>query len=167
MSANSLPRPSRPSIAPPTGPLPSLPVPKQRSSNVGPTTRASLLPGAANTRAVSSSSLPYRPTSKHLTSPDRCPVENRCARQSASVPFHNHPDMVGDRIQPVRCRRVRRLEETWSIGECRQYPRVKRLPGITALRSREALILEEREVYYRNHPYHPPVYSMEAQIPSQ
>ncbi|CBX90166.1 hypothetical protein IAQ61_001668 [Plenodomus lingam] len=69
MSANSLPRPSRPSIAPPTGPLPSLPVPKSRSSNAGPTTRNSLLPSPAAARAVSSSVLPYRVTPKHTTSP--------------------------------------------------------------------------------------------------
>jgi centromeric protein E len=148
MSANSLPRPSRPSIAPPTGPLPSLPVPKQRSSNVGPTTRASLLPGAANTRAVSSSSLPYRPTSKHLTSP--------------SVPSFP-PEAGAAGSLPVG----KSLRKTVSIGSFPQPPRHGGLPGITALRSREALILEEREVYYRNHPYHPPVYSMEAQIPSQ
>ncbi|EMD91157.1 hypothetical protein COCC4DRAFT_136316 [Bipolaris maydis ATCC 48331] len=61
MSGNSLPRPSRPSIAPPTGPLPSLPVAKSRNSNVGPTTaRSSLLPGATNNRTVSSSALPHR-----------------------------------------------------------------------------------------------------------
>ncbi|KAF1845661.1 kinesin-domain-containing protein [Cucurbitaria berberidis CBS 394.84] len=70
MSGNSLPRPSRPSIAPPTGPLPSLPVAKSRSSNASPAPRSSLLPSpAAASRAVSSSALPYRPSSRHTTSP--------------------------------------------------------------------------------------------------
>ncbi|CAI9634889.1 kinesin-domain-containing protein [Alternaria burnsii] len=112
MSANSLPRPSRPSIAPPTGPLPSLPVPKQRSSNVGPTTRASLLPGAANTRAVSSSSLPYRPTSKHLTSPSvpSFPPEAGAAgslpvgkslRKTVSIGSFPQPPRHGGRSNPT------------------------------------------------------------------
>ncbi|KAL6709673.1 Kinesin-like protein kip2 [Coniothyrium glycines] len=69
MSTNSLPRPSRPSIAPPTGPLPSLPVAKSRSSNIGPSSRSSLLPSPASAnRAVSSSAVP-RPGAKHVTSP--------------------------------------------------------------------------------------------------
>ncbi|KAF1929564.1 kinesin-domain-containing protein [Didymella exigua CBS 183.55] len=69
MSGNQLPRRS---IAPPTGPLPSLPVPKQRSSNVGPAslrTPSSGLPSPTN-RAVSYSNSPYRPgAAKHTTSP--------------------------------------------------------------------------------------------------
>jgi centromeric protein E len=73
MSANSLPRPSRPSIAPPTGPLPSLPVAKTRHSNIGAGQRipsTSLLPSpAVASRAVSSSALSYRPGSKHGNSP--------------------------------------------------------------------------------------------------
>jgi centromeric protein E len=73
MSGNSLPRPSRPSIAPPTGPLPSLPVAKTRHSNIGIAQRSSsssLLPSpAAASRAVSSSALPYRLGSKHGNSP--------------------------------------------------------------------------------------------------
>jgi centromeric protein E len=65
----TLPRPpaARPSIAPPTGPLPSLPMPKKsRVSNIGPTSRppSSLLPSPATARAVSSSVLPHRPASK-------------------------------------------------------------------------------------------------------
>lgn len=65
MSGNTLPRRS---VAPPTGPLPSLPLPKQRSSNVGPAslrTPSSGLPSP--NRAVST---PYRPgAAKHITSP--------------------------------------------------------------------------------------------------
>lgn len=68
MKNHSLPRPSRPSIAPPTGPLPSLPVAKSRVSNVGAASRVtqgSLLPAPATVnRAVSSSALPTRPTSR-------------------------------------------------------------------------------------------------------
>jgi hypothetical protein len=102
-----------------------------------------------------------------LVLPDRCPLESRCARQSASVPFHNHPDMGGGQIQPVRCRRVRRLAETWSIGECHQYPKVKRLLGIIASRSHEAPTSEEREACYQNHLCHLQVYLTEARILSQ
>ncbi|KAH4971519.1 hypothetical protein HBI18_015270 [Parastagonospora nodorum] len=72
MSGNSLPRPSRSSIAPPTGPLPSLPVAKTRHSNIGIAQRSnssSLLPSATAIRAVSSSALPCRPGSKHGNSP--------------------------------------------------------------------------------------------------
>jgi centromeric protein E len=72
MSGTTLPRPSRPSIAPPTGPLPSLPVAKTRHSNIGVAQRtpSSLLPSPATAnRAVSSSALPYRPGSKHANSP--------------------------------------------------------------------------------------------------
>ncbi|XPT02181.1 Kinesin-like protein kip2 [Ascochyta lentis] len=69
MSGNTLPRRS---IAPPTGPLPSLPVPKQRSSNASPAalrTPSSGLPSPSN-RAVSYSNAPYRPANaKHITSP--------------------------------------------------------------------------------------------------
>ncbi|KZM23223.1 Kinesin-like protein kip2 [Ascochyta rabiei] len=73
MSGNTLPRRS---IAPPTGPLPSLPVPKQRSSNVSPAalrTPSSGLPSGLSSpsnRAVSYSTSPYRPgNAKHITSP--------------------------------------------------------------------------------------------------
>jgi centromeric protein E len=73
MSGTTLPRPSRPSIAPPTGPLPSLPVAKTRHSNIGIAQRTpstSLLPSPATaSRAVSSSALPYRPGAKHANSP--------------------------------------------------------------------------------------------------
>lgn len=73
MSGNSLPRPSRPSIAPPTGPLPSLPVAKTRHSNIGVAQRSpsSLLPspGVASRAASSSSALSYRPGPRHGNSP--------------------------------------------------------------------------------------------------
>ncbi|KAF1836819.1 kinesin-domain-containing protein [Decorospora gaudefroyi] len=113
MSGNSLPRPSRPSIAPPTGPLPSLPVAKARSSNVGPATRASLLPGAAITsRAVSSSALPCRPSSKHLTSPSvpALPAESGSAgtlpvgkslRKTVSIGSFPQPPRHGGRSNPT------------------------------------------------------------------
>ncbi len=71
MTGNTLPRPARPSIAPPTGPLPSLPVPKQRTSNASPSgirTPSSGLPSPA-ARAVSHSVSPYRPSTKHAVSP--------------------------------------------------------------------------------------------------
>ncbi|KAF1996112.1 kinesin-domain-containing protein [Amniculicola lignicola CBS 123094] len=79
MSATTLPRPSRPSIAPPTGPLPSLPVAKSRVSNIGPASRtssASLLPSpTVAARAVSSSALPLRPSSKgHTNSASNVPT---------------------------------------------------------------------------------------------
>ncbi|KAF2683532.1 kinesin-domain-containing protein [Lentithecium fluviatile CBS 122367] len=68
MTNHSLPRPSRPSIAPPTGPLPSLPVAKSRSSNVSPASRTTLLPASGiASRAVSSSALPQRPIQKTHT----------------------------------------------------------------------------------------------------
>lgn len=116
MSANSLPRPSRPSIAPPTGPLPSLPVAKSRSSNVGPTTtRGSLLPGAANnSRAVSSSAVSYRPssTSKHLTSPSvaSLPADDsrgkvlpagKSLRKTVSIGSFPQPPRHGGRANPT------------------------------------------------------------------
>ncbi|KAE8866198.1 hypothetical protein PTNB29_03345 [Pyrenophora teres f. teres] len=116
MSANSLPRPSRPSIAPPTGPLPSLPVAKSRSSNVGPTTtRVSLLPGAANTsRAVSSSAVSTRQssTSKHLTSPSvaSLPADDsrgktlpagKSLRKTVSIGSFPQPPRHGGRANPT------------------------------------------------------------------
>ncbi|KAI8936053.1 hypothetical protein NX059_007554 [Plenodomus lindquistii] len=104
MSANSLPRPSRPSIAPPTGPLPSLPVPKSRSSNVGPTSRSSLLPSPATARAVSSSVLPYRVSPKHTTSP--------------SVPL-----LPADESQPGQLPPGKSLRKTVSIGAFPQPPK--------------------------------------------
>ncbi|KAL5121820.1 Kinesin-like protein kip2 [Pleosporales sp. CAS-2024a] len=73
MSGTTLPRPSRPSFAPPTGPLPSLPVAKTRHSNMGIAQRpssSSLLPSpSAANRAVSSSALSYRPASRHDNPP--------------------------------------------------------------------------------------------------
>lgn len=69
MSGNQLPRRT---IAPPTGPLPSLPVPKQRSANPtspGLRSQSSGLPSPSN-RAISYSNSPLRPASaKHVTSP--------------------------------------------------------------------------------------------------
>ncbi|KAF2134235.1 kinesin-domain-containing protein [Dothidotthia symphoricarpi CBS 119687] len=72
MSGNTLPRPSRPSIAPPSGPLPSLPVAKTRNSTAGPASRvpsSSFLPSAAASNRAVSSSPAYRPSPKHNTSP--------------------------------------------------------------------------------------------------
>ncbi|KAF2645456.1 kinesin-domain-containing protein, partial [Massarina eburnea CBS 473.64] len=78
MTNHSLPRPSRPSIAPPTGPLPSLPVPKSRVSTASPTPRASansLLPASADKRASSQSALPARPQSRaHASSSSHVPT---------------------------------------------------------------------------------------------
>lgn len=72
MSGNQLPRRT---VAPPTGPLPSLPVPKQRSATASPaglrtpSKPSSGLPSPSN-RAVSYSNSPYRPgPAKHITSP--------------------------------------------------------------------------------------------------
>ncbi|KAF2499681.1 kinesin-domain-containing protein [Lophium mytilinum] len=80
--ATTLPRPSRPSLNPPTGPLPSLPVPKSRKSSVGsinessvPSRRgsgASLLP--STTRALSSSALPQRPPRAQSSSTSNVPT---------------------------------------------------------------------------------------------
>jgi centromeric protein E len=73
MSTTTLPRPSRSSIAPPTGPLPSLPVAKTRHSNIGVAQRSpsgsfqSNPPAAI--RSVSSSVLPYKVGPRHGNSP--------------------------------------------------------------------------------------------------
>ncbi|KAF2842706.1 kinesin-domain-containing protein [Patellaria atrata CBS 101060] len=80
--ATTIPRPSRPSLNPPTGPLPSLPVPKSRKSTANvPTSPASsrapstsLLPTAASNRAVSSSALPTRPYKHHSNSTSNVPT---------------------------------------------------------------------------------------------
>jgi centromeric protein E len=105
MSGNSLPRPARPSIAPPTGPLPSLPVSKSRSSNIGAAPRGSLLPSAINTnRAVSSSALSYRPISKPLPSPSL-------------------PSLPGDDGSPGALPVGKSLRKTVSIGSFPQPPR--------------------------------------------
>jgi centromeric protein E len=105
MSGNTLPRPSRPSIAPPTGPLPSLPVAKSRSSNVGPASRSSLLPSAPTAnRAVSSSVLPQRSGPKHTTSP--------------SVPSLPANDSPAGALPPGKS-----LRKTVSIGSFPQPPR--------------------------------------------
>ncbi|KAF2749899.1 kinesin-domain-containing protein [Sporormia fimetaria CBS 119925] len=62
MSTTALPRPSRPSIAPPTGPLPSLPVAKSRLASPRPSPTSPLSsPKASPSRAFSSSALPQRP----------------------------------------------------------------------------------------------------------
>ncbi|KAF2474795.1 kinesin-domain-containing protein [Lindgomyces ingoldianus] len=88
----TLPRPSRPLIAPPTGPLPSLPVPKSRSSNVSPASArassASLLPSpAVSLRAVSSSALPQRPILKsHPNSTSNVPTLNTDASPAGPLP---------------------------------------------------------------------------------
>jgi centromeric protein E len=78
MSGTALPRPARSSIAPPTGPLPSLPVSKQRPSNIGsPSLRSPSTSSLANpaARAVSS---PYRPGPKYAASstPSSPPTEH-------------------------------------------------------------------------------------------
>ncbi|KAL5396797.1 hypothetical protein PMIN06_006581 [Paraphaeosphaeria minitans] len=90
MTSHALPRPSRPSIAPPTGPLPSLPVAKSRVSNVGSASRsssASLLPARANnTRAVSS---PQRPVTRgHTSSTSNVPtIPTLTATESSAGPL--------------------------------------------------------------------------------
>ena len=87
MATTTLPRPSRPSLNPPTGPLPSLPIPKSRKNSVGSTSgstdssrrgsSASLLPSIAAGRAVSSSALPQRPQQKtHSNSTSSVPTLN-------------------------------------------------------------------------------------------
>ncbi|KAF1949406.1 kinesin-domain-containing protein [Byssothecium circinans] len=76
MTNHSLPRPLRPSLAPPTGPLPSLPVAKSRVSTASPAARASpgsLLPSPAN-RAVSSSALTRPKTRGHTSSSSTLPT---------------------------------------------------------------------------------------------
>jgi centromeric protein E len=108
MSGPTLPRPSRSSIAPPTGPLPSLPVAKTRHSNIGVATRSpssSLLPSPATaSRAVSSSALPYRPGSKHSNSP--------------SVPTLTAQGATADALPPGKS-----LRKTVSIGAFPQPPK--------------------------------------------
>ncbi|KAF1920083.1 kinesin motor domain-containing protein [Ampelomyces quisqualis] len=112
MSGTTLPRPSRSSIAPPTGPLPSLPVAKTRHSNMGIAPRSSspstsLLPSpVVATRTLSSSALPYRyrPGSKHANSP--------------SVLTLTPDDAHGGALPPGRT-----LRKTVSIGAFPQPPR--------------------------------------------
>lgn len=110
MTSNALPRPSRPSIAPPTGPLPSLPVAKSRSSNVSPATRtstASLLPSPAMAnRAVSSSALPQRPFGKGHTN------------SASNVPTLSTTDSPAGPLPPGRT-----LRKTVSIGSFPQPPK--------------------------------------------
>ncbi|KAL5391395.1 hypothetical protein DPSP01_001265 [Paraphaeosphaeria sporulosa] len=90
MTSHALPRPSRPSIAPPTGPLPSLPVAKSRVSNVGSASRSppgSLLPSRANnSRAVSS---PQRPVTRgHTSSTSNVPtIPTLTATESPAGPL--------------------------------------------------------------------------------
>jgi centromeric protein E len=106
----TLPRPSRPSIAPPTGPLPSLPVAKSRVSNVGSASRlpsSSLLPSpAVASRAVSSSALPQRPTTK-----------------SHSSFTHTLPTLTADDSPTGPLPPGRTLRKTVSIGAFPQPPR--------------------------------------------
>ena len=115
MSGTTLPRPSRPSIAPPTGPLPSLPVAKTRHSNIGVAQRtpsSSLLPSpAAASRAVSSSALPYRPGPRHGNSPsvptltaDGTPVgaipQGKTLRKTVSIGAFPQPPKHTGRSNP-------------------------------------------------------------------
>ncbi|KAF2876842.1 kinesin motor domain-containing protein [Massariosphaeria phaeospora] len=110
MSTTTLPRPSRPSIAPPTGPLPSLPVAKSRVSSASPASRtssASLLASpATSTRAFSSSALPQRPTAKGPTN------------SAASVPTLTAPDSPVGPLPPGKT-----LRKTVSIGAFPQPPK--------------------------------------------
>ncbi|KAF2014705.1 kinesin-domain-containing protein [Aaosphaeria arxii CBS 175.79] len=77
-TTTTLPRPPRPSLAPPTSPLPSLPVAKSRVSSVSPSLRTSsgsLLPSpTVASRAVSSSGLPQRPVKGHTNSTSNVPT---------------------------------------------------------------------------------------------
>ncbi|KAH7077116.1 kinesin motor domain-containing protein [Paraphoma chrysanthemicola] len=115
MSGTTLPRPSRPSIAPPTGPLPSLPVAKTRHSNIGIAQRTpstSLLPSpAAASRAVSSSALPHRPGPRHGNSPsvptltaDGTPVgalpQGKTLRKTVSIGAFPQPPKHTGRSNP-------------------------------------------------------------------
>ncbi|KAF2178536.1 kinesin-domain-containing protein [Zopfia rhizophila CBS 207.26] len=106
----TLPRPSRPSIAPPTGPLPSLPVPKSRSSNISPASRtssASLLPSPASaTRAVSSSALPQRP------------IPKTHSNSTSNVPTLSANDSPAGPLPPGKT-----LRKTISIGAFPQPPK--------------------------------------------
>lgn len=110
MTTTTLPRPSRPSIAPPTGPLPALPVAKSRVSNVSPASRsssASLLPSpATSNRAVSSSALPQRPTPKGHTN------------STSNVPTLTATDSPAGPLPPGKT-----LRKTVSIGAFPQPPK--------------------------------------------
>ncbi|KAJ4301054.1 Kinesin-like protein kip2 [Kalmusia sp. IMI 367209] len=109
MASHTLPRPSRPSIAPPTGPLPSLPVAKSRVSNISPASRSapgSLLPARPNSRAVSSSALPQRPASKGHTN------------STSNVPTLTATDSPAGPLPPGKS-----LRKTVSIGAFPQPPR--------------------------------------------
>ncbi|KAF2730409.1 kinesin-domain-containing protein [Polyplosphaeria fusca] len=105
----TLPRPSRPSIAPPTGPLPALPVAKSRS-NASPASRTSpstLLPSPATaSRAVSSSALPQRPSPKSHSS------------STSNVPTLAAADTPAGPLPPGKS-----LRKTVSIGAFPQPPK--------------------------------------------
>ncbi|KAF2280905.1 kinesin-domain-containing protein [Westerdykella ornata] len=109
MSTTTLPRPSRPSVAPPTGPLPSLPVPKSRASNVtsSPRLPSSSLPSPATaSRTLSSSALPQRQTTKAHSS------------SSSTIPTLTGADTPAGPLPPGRT-----LRKTVSIGAFPQPPK--------------------------------------------
>lgn len=110
MTTTALPRPPRPSIAPPTGPLPSLPVAKSRVSSVGPaprTSTASLLPSpTVASRAVSSSALPQRPSPKGHTN------------SASNVPTLTATEALAGPLPPGKS-----LRKTVSIGAFPQPPK--------------------------------------------
>ncbi|OCK83902.1 kinesin-domain-containing protein [Lepidopterella palustris CBS 459.81] len=91
MATTTLPRPSRPSLNPPTGPLPSLPIPKSRKNSVGSINESrqgsgvSLLPSITSGRAVSSSALPQRPSKSHSNSTSSVPTLNGSAQDSPAT----------------------------------------------------------------------------------
>ncbi|KAF1965037.1 kinesin-domain-containing protein [Bimuria novae-zelandiae CBS 107.79] len=105
MTSHTLPRPSRPSIAPPTGPLPSLPVPKSRVSNITPASRSSPT-SLPNSRAVSSSALPQRPLPKGHTN------------SASNVPTLTTTDSPTGPLPPGKS-----LRKTVSIGAFPQPPK--------------------------------------------
>jgi centromeric protein E len=110
--ATTIPRPARPSLSPPTGPLPSLPVPKSRDNAANgkrdddPNQMLTSLRPPASVRAASSS-LPTRPQLKaHSTSVSSIPTVSTIANESASI------------ATPART-----LRKTISIGAFPQPPR--------------------------------------------
>ena len=96
MATTALPRPSRPALNPPTGPLPSLPRPKTRKTSVG-SVEASEIPkrggspsSIATSRSVSSN-LPTRPkvrpspnSSTNVPTANKIPTPSRSASAAAT-----------------------------------------------------------------------------------
>ena len=121
MTSHTLPRPSRPSIAPPTGPLPSLPVAKTRVSNTAPAAAARSSPGSL---------LPARPNhnnnnnynaaaaSRAVSSPQRPVLPKGHTNSASNLPTLTTTESPGGPLPPGKS-----LRKTVSIGAFPQPPK--------------------------------------------